>query len=327
LQENEQQLQVSGDAADIALYNLCENHFDLDVEYIRHQYPRLHSLPFNSSNKFMIVANQMSSNGRHATILNQRTDEILLTMKGATDVVLTRDKCCKYKTSSGEIKELTDELRAAIVRRHEQMGSTGYRIIALLQRTIDRQTFDQLLINNQEQDDTMNGFPLDDFIFIGLYSLLDPPRVEVPEAVLNARQAQIRMMMVTGDHPTTAVSIARQVHILTNEVAQNNGFDTFQTIGIDAPTGRPIVQLLRNGVPFTTHILGTLSPMPEEKTKMSTIKMSNDDEKINGSWAKQWWKSINFYFTDPREKVETQSNKIRIAYAMVIKGSDLPYRK
>ena len=51
--------------------------------------------------------------------------KILITLKGATDVVLTHDKCLTYKTNTGEIKELTDDIRNHIIQRQEQMGKNG----------------------------------------------------------------------------------------------------------------------------------------------------------------------------------------------------------
>lgn len=326
LQENAQQLQVHGDAADIALYNLCEMKFHIDVEHVRHRYTRLHCLPFNSTNKFMIVANQISSSGTHASILRDSSDEILLTMKGATDVIFTGDKCSTYKTKTGEIKELTDDVRREIIHRQEMMGSNGYRVVAMLQRTIEKHLFDEF-VSKKATDDLYNGFPLDGYTFIGLFCLLDPPRVEVPDAVLKARQAKIRIAMVTGDHPTTAISIAKQVNILSQEIMQINGFDTFQLVGIDTPTGRPVVQLLRNGDFLGTHVLGSINRLEEGKTKTHRIQLVNDEIKPKDSWIKRFWRYVNFYFSDPNESTDRTKAQKLLPYAMVIKGSDIAYCK
>jgi magnesium-transporting ATPase (P-type) len=318
LQENEQQLQVSGDAADVALYNLCENKFNIDVEHIRHQYSRIHCLPFNSTNKFMIVANQLSTN--HQSILNNKSNEILITLKGATDIVLTRERCLTYKTNTGEIKELTDDLRQQILQRQEQMGRNGYRIIAMLQQTIEKNRFEQMLIE-QKHDEQYNSFPIDGYTFIGLFCLLDPPRVEVPDAVLKARQAKIRIAMVTGDHPTTAIAIAKQVNILTPDI----NFDTFQLTGMDLTSGRPIVQLLRNENLLDTHILGTITRLEETKKKTNKIQLINDEKKLPVSCIKRIWEYINFYFSDPQQTTDRDKKQILIPYAIVIKGNDIAY--
>jgi magnesium-transporting ATPase (P-type) len=321
LQENEQQLRVSGDAADVALYNLCENKFNIDIEYIRHRYTRIHCLPFNSTNKFMIVANQLSTN--HQSILNNKSNEILITLKGATDIVLTRDKCLTYKTKTGEIKELTDDIRYQIIQRQEQMGRNGYRIIAMLQQTIEKNRFEQILIEKQH-DEQYNSLPIDGYTFIGLFCLLDPPRIEVPDAVHKARQAKIRIAMVTGDHSTTAISIAQQVNILT----PNINFDTFKLTGVDITSGRPIVELLRNGEFLNTHILGTINRLEETKKKNNKIQLINDDNnKLPVSWIKRIWEYINFYFSDPQQTTDRDKKQILIPYAIIIKGSDIPYSK
>ena len=270
----------------------------------------------------MIVANQLSSSRRHLSILSNPSNEILITIKGATDVVLTRDKCSTYKTNTGEIKELTDDQRNQIIHRQEQMGSNGYRLIAMLQRTMEKRVFDQMLADKRH-DDPYNGLPVDGYTFIGLFCLLDPPRVEVPEAVLKARQAKIRIAMVTGDHPTTAISIAKQVNILSPEIIQQNGFDTFHLIGIDTPTGRPIVQLLRNGAFLETHVLGTINRLEESKTHQ--IHLVNDENKVSVSCLKSIWAYINFYFSDPKERTGRDKKQVVLPYAIVVKGSDLTY--
>ena len=69
----------------------------------------------------MIVANQLSSS-KHQSILNNKSNEILITLKGATDVVLTREKCLTYKTNTGEIKELTDDIRNQIIQSTRTNG-------------------------------------------------------------------------------------------------------------------------------------------------------------------------------------------------------------
>jgi sodium/potassium-transporting ATPase subunit alpha len=318
LQENEQQLQVSGDAADVALYNLCENKFNIDVEHIRHHYSRIHCLPFNSTNKFMIVANQLST--KHQSILNNRSNQILITLKGATDVVLTREKCLTYKTNTGEIKELTDDIRQQIIQRQEQMGRNGYRIIAMLQQTIEKTRFEQML-TDKKYDEQYNSFPIDGYTFIGLFCLFDPPRIEVPDAVIKARQAKIRIAMVTGDHPTTAISIAKQVNILSPDIS----FDTFQLTGIDMTSGRPIVQLIRNGNLLDTHILGSITRLEETKKKTNKIQLINDDNKLSVSWIKRIWEYINFYFSDPKQINDRDKKQILIPYAIVVKGNDIAY--
>jgi magnesium-transporting ATPase (P-type) len=190
----------------------------------------------------------------------------------------------------------------------------------MLQQTMEKNRFEQMLIDNQH-DEQYNSLPTHGYTFIGLFCLLDPPRVEVPDAVLKARQAKIRIAMVTGDHPTTAIAIAKQVNIVASETS----FDTFQLIGMDMTSGRPIVQLLRNGNLLDTHILGTINRLEETKKKTNQIQLVNDENKIPVSWIKRIWEYINFYFSDPQQTTDRDEKQILIPYAIMIKGNDIAY--
>ncbi len=79
-------------------------------------------------------------------------------------------------------------------------------------------------------------------IYLGIFSLLDPARPEVSDAVLKAGCAHIRIAMVTGDHPTTAAAIAKQVNILSKEISFDHGIDTFKI----EFNNQPIAHLMRN---------------------------------------------------------------------------------
>jgi P-type E1-E2 ATPase len=101
------------------------------------------------------------------------------------------------------------------------LDKDGYRVIAMCQHEFTRRHYDSMIGRYGEQQDSqlshgedLDGFPSNEYCFTGFFSLLDPPRVEAPDSVLKARGAQIRVVMVTGDHPTTAKAIAKQVHIL-----------------------------------------------------------------------------------------------------------------
>ena len=67
------------------------------------------------------------------------------------------------------------------------------------------------------------NFPLEDLTFVGLMAMIDPPRANVPEAVAKCKSAGIKVIMVTGDHPITAAAIAKNVGIITEDVAMKMG--------------------------------------------------------------------------------------------------------
>jgi hypothetical protein len=101
-------------------------------------------------------------------------------------------------------------------------------------------------------------------------------------------------------------------------------FDTFQLVGMDITSGRPIVQLLRNGNLLDTHILGTINRL-EEKKKSNQIQLVTDENKIPVSWIKRIWEYINFYFSDPQQMADRDKKQILIPYAIMIKGNDIAY--
>lgn len=158
-----------GDAADTAIYKMCANVCKIDMIKTRTTNRRLRVLPFNSNVKFMISANQ----------LDYMPTNVLITLKGAPDFVIQR--CSTYKTKTGEIQSLTNDIQQIIIQRQETFGKDGYRLTAMSQQSIERSGFDEYL--NIHHDDDLHGLPSNDYTFIGLFALIDPPRPEVPDAV------------------------------------------------------------------------------------------------------------------------------------------------
>lgn len=96
-------------------------------------------------------------------------------------------------------------------------GKNGERVLGFAQIHLNKVTYSKDTQFNCSNIETL-AFPLTDFTFIGLISLIDPPKVSVPFAVLKCRSAGIKVIMVTGDQPPTATEIARQVNIIPREV-------------------------------------------------------------------------------------------------------------
>lgn len=118
------EVKLVGDAADTALFNLCIERCYVDIDAVRRSNPRLKVLPFNSSNKFMITANELVSI-EHSVPENERT--VLIMMKGAPDIVIQR--CSSYKNSKGEILSLDEEMRQKLFSRQEQLGKMNYSLL------------------------------------------------------------------------------------------------------------------------------------------------------------------------------------------------------
>ncbi|CAF1474837.1 unnamed protein product, partial [Didymodactylos carnosus] len=319
-QMKDNEMQLVGDAADLALYSLGADKFSLDVEHIKTTNKRLNGLPFNSTNKFMITANRLgdSTPGENA--------QVLITMKGAPDIVAER--CWTYKSNDGHIKELNDDIRQQISFRQEQLGKSGYRVIALLQQIKSKSEYEQLMqdynelrlnsVKTEEHED-LCGLPGNGYCFIGLFSLLDPPRPEVPDAVLKARQAKIRIAMVTGDHSTTAVSTAKTVNILSEEISVQNGLDSFKFSGSNG------VQLFRNDSLLTTHTLGKITKLDFgfSKKKSKVVLITDGGDKQERHLIKQWWRNITMYFSEP-VATKSRDKQVLIPYGVVVQGSNIP---
>ena len=151
-------------------------------DIIRQAMHRLEEVPFDSDRKLM------------STKYNLHGEPTILT-KGAVDVLL--DRCTHVQYSDG-IKEMTEEEKEKIRKQNQSFSENGLRVLAFAYKESD----EELSIQTEK-----------DFTFLGLISMVDPPRPESVEAVANAKRAGIRPVMITGDHKITAVAIAKQIGI------------------------------------------------------------------------------------------------------------------
>lgn len=129
-------------------------------------------------------------------------------MKGAPERIV--DRCNKILVK-GDNMELSEDWKKQIDAAILQMGSMGERVLAFADLDLDPATYKA----NFQFNATKINFPLTELRFVGLLSMLDPPKPGVPDAVSKCKTAGIRVVMVTGDHPVTAVAIAKKVGIIT----------------------------------------------------------------------------------------------------------------
>ena len=150
-----------------------------------------------------------------------------------------------------------------------------------------------------------------------MFSLLDPAREEVPDAVLKARRAQIRIAMVTGDHPTTAAAIAKQVNILSKEISINHGIDTFK-IERNNVAGHTVAHLIRNtNTSLQSHIVGKL----DTNTDMKGINSITTTQRPSNIFHRIWIR-IRFYFSDPHQSKDVKKLEL-IPYGVIVTGADI----
>lgn len=140
----------------------------------------------------------------------------LLVMKGAPERILER---CETILCSNEVRPLDAAMRQSFIRAYESMGGLGERVMGFADLPLTGAQFDEKFKFNTDEI----NFPITGLRFLGLVSMIDPPRASVPDAVARCRDAGIRIIMVTGDHPITAQAIARSVGIFsdTSETIQD----------------------------------------------------------------------------------------------------------
>ena len=144
----------------------------------------LFEIPFDSERKTMSVVLRGSDGAR------------VMYSKGAPEVILAK---CIAERRGGKVEPLTEDRRSQLMRTNSEMAARALRVLALAYR-------DHSATQGTAYEET-------DLIFAGLVGMIDPPREEAKEAVRRCRAAGIRPVMITGDHPETALAIARELHI------------------------------------------------------------------------------------------------------------------
>ena len=175
-------------------------------------FPRIGEIPFDSLRKRMTTIHRVAPEPHDddqairqalADLISlDRADDLAIT-KGAADSILA---VSEYIWDQGQTIPLDDSLRERIQRSHNELAASGMRVLGVALRPIDSS------ISHDDAAAVEN-----ELIFVGLFGMIDPPRREVKEAVTRCRTAGIRPLMITGDHPLTALHIARQLNITVGD--------------------------------------------------------------------------------------------------------------
>lgn len=181
-----------GDPTEYALLEMLRNIYvdagtffdetEIHEDVLRRNMERLEEVPFDSDRKLM-----------SSKYLLHGVPTILT--KGAVDVLLDR---CTHVRSCNVVHPMTEKEKDKIRRQNEIFSQNGLRVLAFAYK---------------ESDEVLSPDTEYGFIFLGMVSMVDPPRPESMEAVASAKRAGIRPVMITGDHKITAVAIARQIGI------------------------------------------------------------------------------------------------------------------
>ena len=176
-----------GDPTETALINIGTR-LGVGTMDVREAYPRKTEIPFDSDRKLMSTVNEMDG------------ERVMIT-KGAVDVLLNR---MAYIQKGDGVCPITDADKAAIEAQNQEFSRGGLRVLAFAYKKMEDER--DLCLEDEN-----------DLIFLGLISMMDPPRVESADAVAECIRAGIKPIMITGDHKVTAAAIAKRIGILKDE--------------------------------------------------------------------------------------------------------------
>ncbi|UCH81495.1 MAG: HAD-IC family P-type ATPase, partial [Nitrospiraceae bacterium] len=181
-----------GDPTEGALILFANDHIDVSKLNVGNK--RLQESPFDSKTKRMITVN---SDGERATVY----------MKGAPEIVF---KMSSHILIDNEVIPMEQKHRYEIEKYYERLASRGERVLALAYK---------------EEIDSK----VDNFIFVALVGMIDPPRKEIPDAIARCKSAGIKVIMITGDYSLTAEAIARLAGMVRDKANMMTGKDLEHT--------------------------------------------------------------------------------------------------
>lgn len=171
-----------GDPTEVCLVEYYNRHFNSEI--LREKYPRIAELPFDSERMMM------------STLIKYKTNENLMITKGAIDKLLNK---IEYIYIDQKIRKINANDLHLINQRNKMLASEGERVLCFA----FKYKKDNKLDFNDEKG----------LVFVGLISMIDPPRNETIQAIKECKIAGIKPIMITGDHLETAVAIAKQIGI------------------------------------------------------------------------------------------------------------------
>jgi len=175
--------QMLGDPMELALVDFAKTYHPTLPFLLR-----VDEIPFDSGRKRLTTVHQLADNS------------LVLYSKGALETLLP---LCSSIYDSGGVVELTDKFRQEVIEQEQYLTNKGLRVLALGRRSLPQ-------IYRKEDLDTA-------LTLVGLVAMEDPPRPEVPLAISRCRKAGIRVIMLTGDHPNTALAIGKEIGLVQTD--------------------------------------------------------------------------------------------------------------
>lgn len=174
-----------GDPLDVSLLEFFNDHNAERTKELQNL-ELINEDPFDSESKFMGTAHIID-------------DKLYISGKGAAEPILSRSK--SY-LENGEIKDINEDFKKEWLNKNEELSGKGLKVIACSYRTMDKSEKSKIA----EEEDFV-----DEMIFTGLLTFIDPAKEDVKGAIEKCKQAGIKIVMVTGDHPGTAANVAEKV--------------------------------------------------------------------------------------------------------------------
>ncbi|MCL4811232.1 MAG: cation-translocating P-type ATPase, partial [Vicinamibacteraceae bacterium] len=218
LQERDGRWVIQGDPTEGALI-VAARKIGLAGDALEARFERIGEVPFSSERKLMSTVHR-----------DAEQERLLVFSKGAPDVLVAR---CTHELRGAETVPLADARRRAIAEANDALAGEAMRTLGVAFRALPV--------------DALGGGDTDaaierNLVFLGLVGMIDPPRDEAREAVARTRHAGIRPIMITGDHPTTAAVIARELGILEEgEATKGADLDALSDEELDGRVGRVAV--------------------------------------------------------------------------------------
>ncbi len=198
LRRAEGRFQPVGDPTEVALITLGEK-AGLQKELLDERHERLEEIFFTSERKMMSTIHQSEAGYR-------------VFSKGAPEEIL---KHCQHQWVDGKKKRLTAADKKTILAQNAQFAEQALRVLAVAMKS-------------SKQKKPIESTPEEDLVFMGLVAMKDPARTEVKQAIQTAQLAGLRVMMITGDNPQTALSIAQQIGLAEEGATVMTGDDIDQ---------------------------------------------------------------------------------------------------
>merc|ERR1719461_2008463 len=186
-----------GDASESGILKCTEILTNGKTLAMRDEMKKVHEVPFNSTNKYQLSIHVV--NGQHVMV-----------MKGAPERILERSS---YIVNKGSVDKLNESWEKNFNDAYMTLGGMGERVLGFCHCWLDKEKYPI----GYQFDTEAENYPMTDLTFVGLISMIDPPRAAVPDAVAKCRSAGIKVIMVTGDHPITAHAISKSVGIISPE--------------------------------------------------------------------------------------------------------------